>query len=83
MLFEWSSIHHIYVYYITVGAVTALFVCRHRDTLIRSQRLCEWVLYCSCCVTPAWLYVAQCYVNCCYIFVVSSLEISYMYPYGN
>jgi hypothetical protein len=80
MLFDWSSKYHNYVYHNTVGAVTVLFVCRHRDTVIHSQMLCEWLLYGSCLVTPAWLYVTQCYVNCYYIFVVSSLENNYMYP---
>jgi hypothetical protein len=81
MLFDWSSIYHNYVYHNTMRAVTVLFVCRHRDTVIHSQMLCEWLLYCSCFVRPVLLYVTQCYMNYYYIFGVSSLENRYMYPY--
>jgi hypothetical protein len=81
MLFDWSSIYQNYVYHNTVGAVTVFFVCRHRDTVIHSQMLGEWLLHCSCFVTPARLNVAQCIVNCYYVFAVLSLENSYMYRY--
>jgi hypothetical protein len=54
ILFDWSSIYHNYVYHNTVGAVTVLFLCRHRDTVIHSQMLCEW-LCCSCFVIPTWV----------------------------
>jgi hypothetical protein len=48
MLFDLSSIYHNYVYHNTVGAVTVLFVCCHSDTVIHSEMLCVWLLYCSC-----------------------------------
>jgi hypothetical protein len=58
MLFEWSLIHHNYVYHNTVGAVPLLSMCRHRDTVVHSQMFCEWLLSCLCFVTRIHLYVA-------------------------
>jgi hypothetical protein len=40
------------------GTVTVLFMCRHRDTVVHSQILFEWLLYCLCFVTRIHLYLA-------------------------
>jgi len=73
-----SSLSYSYMQPNVMWVATILFMCRHCHTVICSQMLCEWLLYCSCAVTVIQLYVAQCYVSGYYIVNVSSLSYSNM-----